>query len=86
MSAGALFGTLFNFVAFAVLWAIVGFVFEQVAKAFNMVIKVLPTFQDAVNGFTTIQTIYGVALPVIVFIMLVLNYIIVENANSNQDV
>lgn len=85
MSAGGLFGTIMNFFLFAALWAVVGYVFDKIGVAFNSTIRLMPTMQDAVNGFALTQLIYSV-LPVVVFIALVINYIMVENSQSSGEV
>ena len=85
MSAGALFGTFFNFFAFATVWALLGYCIEIISKAFNLTITLIPTFQDAVNGFHTTQVIYGI-LPVIAAILLAINYVVVESSNASKEV
>ena len=85
MSAGSLFGTVMNFVMFAALWAVVGSVFDKIGGIFNSTIRLMPTMQDAVNGFALTQLIYSF-LPVVVFIALVLNYVLVENSQSSGEV
>jgi hypothetical protein len=85
MSAGGLFGLVFNFFAFAAFWTIIGVVFDKVGAIFNTTIRLMPTFQDAINGFSITQTIYGV-LPLIVFIALLVNYLMNENAMATGEV
>jgi hypothetical protein len=85
MSAGGLFGTIMNFVVFAGLWTVVGSVFDRIAVIFNSTMRIMPTMQDAANGFALTQMIYGV-LPIIVFIALVINYVLVENSNVSGEV
>jgi hypothetical protein len=85
MSAGALFGTIMNFFLFAGLWVIVGTVFDKIGATFNITMKLMPTMQDAVNGFALTQLIYSV-LPVVVFIALVVNYLLVENSTASGEV
>jgi hypothetical protein len=45
----------------------------------------MPTYQDAINGFTITQTVYGL-LPIIVFIALLINYLMNENAMATGEV
>ncbi len=85
MSAGGVVGLFFNLLIFAGLWTVLGIVVDKMAVIFNMSIQIMPTYQDAVNGFTMMQTIYGV-LPVIVFIALVINYFVQENSMSSGEV
>jgi len=85
VSAGALFGTAMNFVLFAGIWAVIGVVFDKIGAIFNSTIRLMPTFQDAVNGFAISQIIYGL-LPVVFFIALVINYILVENSTASGEV
>jgi len=85
MSAGALFGTFMNFFIFAGVWMVIGTVFDKVASIFNSTITLMPTMQDAVNGFALTQVVYGV-LPAIYFIALFFNYWLVENSSSSGEV
>lgn len=85
MSAGGLFGTIMNFFLFAALWAVVGYVLDKIGVAFNTTIRLMPTMQDAVNGFALVQLIYMV-LPVVMFIALIINYILVENSQASGEV
>jgi len=85
MSAGALFGTIMNFFLFAAMWVVVGTVFDKIGATFNITMRLMPTMQDAVNGFALTQLIYSV-LPVVVFIALVVNYILVENSTASGEV
>jgi type II secretory pathway component PulF len=85
MSAGGIVGLIFNTLAFAALWTIIGVVVDKLAVAFNSTIQILPTMQDAVTGFTLMQTIYSI-LPGVVFIALLINYFVNENAQSSGEV
>lgn len=82
MSAGALFGTAMNMILFAGFWTVIGVVFDRVAVVFNSTIRLMPTMQDAVNGFALTQIIYGI-LPIIVIAALAINYVLVENNNQS---
>jgi type II secretory pathway component PulF len=73
MSAGNLLGTLFVSVMASALWIVLGFAIDKIARVFNHTMQVLPTFQDAANGFTITQTIWGFLL-VIIWIALWVNY------------
>lgn len=73
MSAGNLFGTLFVGLVFSAMWVIMGAILEKVGLVFNHLIPLLPTMQDAVNGFQITQVFYGV-IPIIVWFFLWFNY------------
>ena len=83
MSWGSLFGALFNTVAFAALWTILGRFVEVLTRAFNYTITILPSFQDAVNGFNLMQYAW-IAIMVIILIGIWVNYIVTSNAEANQ--
>ena len=85
MSAGGLFGYFMNLVVFVAFWTVLGVVFDKIAVLFNMTIRIMPTYQDAVNGFAITQTIYSL-LPVIVFIFLSINYLMNENSMASGEV
>ena len=85
MSWGSLFGSMMNTVAFAAIWVIGGKYVEVIARSFNTLIKIVPTFQDAVNGMNMMQ--WGwTAVMVIIILGIWLNYIANNNAASNQEV
>ena len=86
MSFGGLVGYFFNLLMFAGLWTVCGILVDKLAQIFNMTIQLMPTYQDAVNGFSMMQVIYGFALPVIVFIFLTINYFAQENSLSSGEV
>lgn len=73
MSAGNLLGTLFVCVMASAIWIILGFAIDKIARVFNHTMQVLPTFQDAANGFTITQTIWSFLL-VIIWLALWFNY------------
>ena len=85
MSAGGVVGLFMNLLFFAAFWTVLGIVVDRVGAIFNLTIQLMPTYQDAVNGFSMMQTIYA-ALPVIVFIALVINYFVQENSMSSGEV
>ena len=85
MSAGALVGYVFNIIFFAGIWTVVGVVVDKIAVIFNSTIQIMPTYQDAVNGFSMMQTIYA-ALPVVVFIFLTINYFVQANSTTSGEV
>ena len=85
MSAGNFFGLIMNTVFFAGLWTILGAAIDKMGQAFNSTIGVIPTYQDAINGFTMQQT-FWVALPILYFIFLCVNYVMNENSKSSGDV
>jgi hypothetical protein len=85
MSAGSLVGTIGNIFFFGVFWLILGVAVDKVAYAFNMSIRTIPTFQDAVTGFTMVQQIYLI-MPAIVFIVLIIDHILTENSKSSGEV
>ena len=85
MSAGSVVGLFMNLLFFAGIWTVIGIVVDKIGQIFNLSITLMPTYQDAVNGFNMMQTIYA-ALPVIVFIALVINYFVQENSMSSGEV
>jgi hypothetical protein len=85
MSAGGVVGLFMNLLFFAGLWTVIGVVVDKLGQIFNLSITIMPTYQDAVNGFNMMQTIYAI-LPVIVFIALVINYFVQENSMSSGEV
>jgi hypothetical protein len=85
MSAGGLFGMVMNILIFSGIWTVVGVVVDKLGAVFNSTIRVMPTMQDAVNGFAITQIIYGL-LPIIVYITLLINYFVNENAQSSGEV
>jgi hypothetical protein len=85
MSAGSLVGTLGNLLFFGVFWAILGVAIDKIGTVFNRSITILPTFQDAVTGFTMVQQVYLV-MPVIVFVVLIIDHILTENSNRSGEV
>ena len=85
MSAGGLVGYIFNLIYFAAIWTAVGVVFDKIGTIFNNTIHLMPTYQDAVNGFSMTQTIYGL-LGVIVFLTLTVNCIMISNSASSGEV
>lgn len=85
MSAGAVAGSILNFLVFAGVWMVIGTVFDKIAVVFNSTIKLMPTFQDAVNGFAMTQVAYGI-LPAVYFIALVINYVLTENSAASGEV
>jgi hypothetical protein len=85
MSAGGLVGLIMNTIFFAGIWSVVGIVVDKLGAAFNSSIVLMPTMQDAVNGFAITQIIYGL-LPVVMFIFLLINYFVNENSQSSGEV
>jgi hypothetical protein len=85
MSAGNFIGSVFNTVFFGGLALVLGYAVEKVFRAFNHSITVLPTFQDAVNGFTVLQTIWS-AIWIIMFIVIWVNYLLNENSQASGGV
>jgi type II secretory pathway component PulF len=85
MSAGNLFGLVFNLFAFAAFWTFLGWLVDKLADIFNSTIQVLPTLQDAVTGFAITQVIWGV-LGGIAFLAFILNYYLNEHSQSSQEV
>ena len=85
MSAGSLIGTVANIIFFGIFWTILGVAIDKIGYAFNMSIRILPTFQDAVNGFTMTQQVYLI-LPVIVAITLLIDHFLTENSKSSGEV
>jgi hypothetical protein len=85
MSAGGIFGLVMNILIFSGIWTVVGVVVDKFGVVFNSTMRVMPTMQDAVNGFAITQIVYGI-LPVIMFITLLINYFVNENAQSSGEV
>jgi hypothetical protein len=85
MSAGSLIGTVANIIFFAIFWTILGVAVDKIGYAFNMSIRTIPTFQDAVNGFTMTQQVFWL-LPAIVAIVLLIDHVLTENSKSSGEV
>ena len=85
MSAGSLIGTLFNLGIFGVFWIILGIAVDKIGWAFNLSIRAIPTFQDAVTGFTMVQWIYTI-IPALVFVTLIVDHVLTENSKSSGEV
>lgn len=85
MSYASFFGAMFNTFAFAALWMILGKFVETLCKAFNRIITVVPSFQDAVNGFNILQTAWMAVLVIVVLIVWI-NYILNANEQTNMTV
>ena len=86
MSFGAAVGLGFNILAFSVFWTILGLAVDKLGIVFNYSIRLIPSYQDALNGFTMMQTVYGIVLPGIVFLALIFNYFIQENSMASGEV
>lgn len=84
MSWGSLFGAMFNTLALGALWVACGRFVEVVTNAFNRTISVIPTFQDAVTGFTVQQFAWS-AIMVIILLGVWLNYFVNSNSPQNQE-
>jgi len=78
-----MFGVIFVNIFFAALWTILGAVVDKIADVFNMTINLMPTMQDFVSGFTMMQTVW-VALPILVFVFTVLDYVLSQNETGNS--
>jgi hypothetical protein len=85
MSAGGLIGTVGNIIFFGVFWIILGVAIDKVGYAFNKTINIIPTFQDAVTGFTMVQQVYLI-MPALVFVVLIVDYILTENSKRSGEV
>jgi hypothetical protein len=73
MSAGNFMGTIFVCVMATAMWIVLSLAIEKVALVFNRTIALIPTFQDAVNGFQITQVIWSILL-IIIWIALWFNY------------
>lgn len=73
MSAGNFFGTIFVCAMSSVVWMVLGFAIDKLGAIFNKTIQLLPTFQDAANGFSMQQTIWMILLALI-WILAWINY------------
>jgi len=85
MAGGNLFGLIFNIFAFSAIWVFVGAMVDKIAGVFGYVITMLPTLQDAVTGFNTVQIIYA-ALPPLAYVVFLMNYYFNEHSQSSQEV
>lgn len=85
MSAGGIVGLTMNTLIFVGLWTIIGVAVDKLGQVFNTSIAIMPTMQDAVTGFSIAQSVYA-ALPVIMFIFLLINYFVNENAQTGGEV
>ena len=77
-----LFGVIFVNIFFAALWTILGMIIDKIGVIFNMTIQLMPTMADFVNGFSMMQTIW-VALPLLVFVFTVIDYVLSQNETGN---
>lgn len=77
MSAGNFLGTIFVSVAVGAMWVVLSLAIDKIGAIFNRTIGLLPTFQDAVNGFTLTQTIWMI-IPIIIWLILWINYAVNE--------
>ena len=84
MSAGGIIGMFFNFFVFAAVWTVIGYAVEKLGHVFNMTIAMIPTLQDAVNGFSVVQMIYGV-IPVVFALILIVDYYMNEHSHSSME-
>jgi hypothetical protein len=85
MAGGNLFGLIFNIFGFSAIWVFIGALVDKLAAVFGYTITVLPTLQDAVTGFSTVQIIYGI-LPVLAYLVFLINYFWNEHSLSSQEV
>jgi type II secretory pathway component PulF len=85
MAGGNLFGLIFNIFAFSAIWVFLGALVDKIASVFGMVITTLPTLQDAVTGFNTIQIIWG-SITVLAYVVFLINYFMNEHSQSSQEV
>ena len=77
MSAGNLIGTIFVCVVFSAMWVVLGAAVDKIGLIFNHTIQLLPSFQDAANGMTLMQTVW-IVIPILVWIVLWINYAVNE--------
>ena len=77
MSAGNLMGTIFVCVVFSAMWVVLGAAVDKIGLIFNHMIQLLPSFQDAANGMTLMQTVW-IVIPILVWIVLWINYAVNE--------
>lgn len=85
MSAGSLIGTIANIIFFAIFWTILGVAVDKIGYSFNLSIRTIPTFQDAVTGFTMVQQVFWL-LPAIVAVTLLIDHILTENSKRSGEV
>jgi type II secretory pathway component PulF len=85
MSAGNLIGSVFNTLLFGGLYTVFSYIIEKLFRAFNHTIAILPTFQDAVNGFSIMQQ-FWIAIFILIFIVIWVNYLLNENSQASGGV
>jgi hypothetical protein len=85
VSAGNLFGSIWNTVLFGGLWVVLGYAIDKVTVAMNTSMKVLPSLQDAANGFTVMQWIWSMLL-IVMFFVIWMNYLFNENSMASGGV
>ena len=85
MSAGGLFGLFMNLFVAAGLWTVLGVAVEKIGNVFNSSIAIMPTFQDAMDGFSLMQTVWGVIM-IVIFLALVVNYLFEESSRASREV
>lgn len=85
MSSGSLIGTVANIIFFGVFWTILGVGVDKIGFAFNISVRTIPTFQDAINGFTMTQQVFWI-LPAIVAVTLLIDHVLTESHKSSGEV
>lgn len=85
MSAGNLFGAIWNTVILGALWVVLGAVIDKIFRVFNTSISVLPTLQDAAHGMSLMKTGYT-AIMIVVFIVIWANYMLNESSQASGGV
>ena len=85
MSAGGLAGMFMNMFLAAFLWTVLGAVVDTFGNAFNNSLTQIPMLQDAVTAFSVLS--FGwVAIMVIIFIALLINYFVNEASLASGEV
>jgi hypothetical protein len=82
MSAGNFLGAVLVSIVTSAMWIVLGAAIDKIGLIFNRNIGLLPTFQDAMNGFTITQTIW-IIIPIIILFFVWLNYVLVESNEAS---
>lgn len=85
MGAGNFIGSCWNTLLLGTLWLVLGYAMEKIFRAFNSTMRLLPTLQDAVNGMSQMQFIWGI-LFIGIFCVIWANYLMNENSQASGGV
>ena len=73
MSAGNLLGTILTCIFASAFWIVIGAAVDKIGIIFNMTIRTIPSFQDAVTGFAITQYAWMILL-VVIWLVAWINY------------